>query len=297
MPMGSKLGDYLRVRRERLRPEDVGLPGSDRRRVPGLRREEVALLAGISVEYYLRLEQGRDQHPSDQVLESIARALQLDADAEIYLRELARPVRPARRRAVARAEQVSGSVQSLIDDWATTPALVHGRYMTTLAANAMAIALSPFFAPGVNTMRAAFLEPEMREFYRDWEGMTAKSVSYLRSVIGAADDDPRLIELVGELSLRSDRFRMLWARHDVRHQTSGVSRLLHPQVGALDLRYEKLAIPGAAGQMLVTYHAEPGSLSHEKLRLLGSLAVRPEPGTAVPAEVSLTGESRSTRDE
>jgi transcriptional regulator with XRE-family HTH domain len=268
----SNLGEYLKVRRERLQPEDVGLPSGSRRRVPGLRREEVALLAGISVEYYLRLEQGRDQHPSDQVLESLARALHLDNDAETYLKKLSNPAKPVRRRA-ARPEQVSAGVQSLIDSWPATPALVHGRYMTTLAANSMAVALSPYFAPGVNSLRAAFLEPEMREFYVDWDEMTAKVVAYLRSVIVPAMDDPRVLELIGELSLHSDRFRTLWAKQDVRQKTSGQTRLNHPQVGALDLHYEKLALPGAPGQMLITYHAEPGTPSHEKLALLSHLTV------------------------
>jgi transcriptional regulator with XRE-family HTH domain len=273
MVTASKLGDYLRARRERLRPDEVGLPTGERRRVPGLRREEVALLAGISAEYYLRLEQGRDQHPSDQVLDSIARALRLDTDAETYLHELAKPVRPTRRK--ARPERVSAGVRSLIDNWATTPVMVHGHYMTTLAANPMAVALSPFFAPGVNTLRAAFLEPGMREFYRDWDGMTAKAVAYLRSVVGGALDDPKLAELIGELSLRSDRFRTLWARQDVRQKTSGTTLLLHPQVGPLDLHYEKFALPGTSGQMLVTYHAERDSPSYERLQLLSHLAEKP----------------------
>jgi transcriptional regulator with XRE-family HTH domain len=254
--------------------------------VPGLRREEVALLAGISSEYYLRLEQGRDRHPSDQVLDGIARALQLDADAERYLHEMARPPRPAAlRRAAARPERVSPTVQSLIDNWATTPAMVQGRTMVTLAANPMAVALSPFFAPGANTLRAAFLEPEMRGFYRDWDAMTAKTVAYLRSVAGAAVDDPWVVELIGELSLRSERFRTLWARQDVRRKSSGVSRLLHPQVGPLDLHYEKLDLPGAPGQILVTYHAGPGTESHERLQLLAHLSrtterrASPTPGT------------------
>jgi transcriptional regulator with XRE-family HTH domain len=273
MASGSALGDYPRTRRERLRPQDAGLPGGDRRRVPGLRREEVALLAGISAEYYLRLEQGRDRHPSDQVLDSIARALQLDADSESYLHELARPARPPRRRS-ARADQASQSVQDLIATWTTTPALVQSRYLRTLAANPMAEALSPYFAAGVNTLRAAFLEPEMREFYRDWDEMTAKAVAYLRSVIGATAGDPRLTELIGELSLNSERFRTLWARQDVRHKTSGTTRLRHPQVGPLDLRYEKFPIPASPGQVLVTYHAEPGSPSEEGLRLLAHLAAQ-----------------------
>jgi hypothetical protein len=235
------------------------------------------------MEYYLRLEQGRDQHPSDQVLDSIARALRLDADAETYLRELARPARATRRRSF-RPERVSASVQSLIDNWTTTPALVHGRYMTTLAANSMAVALSPFFSPGVNTLRAAFLEPEMHEFYRDWDEMTTKAVAYLRSVVGGALDDPRLVELIGELSLRSERFRTLWAHQDVRQKTSGVTRLLHPQIGSLDLHYEKLALPSTPGQMLITYHAEPGSPSHEKLQLLAHLTTRPSSGRATATD-------------
>lgn len=143
-----------------------------------------------------------------------------------------------------------------------------------LAANPLAIALSPYFAPGVNTLRAAFLEPEMRVFYRDWDEMTAKAVPYLRSVLGADVDDPRLVTLIGELSLGSERFRTLWARHDVRQKTSGLTRLLHPQVGPLDLRYEKLALPGA-GQMLITYHADPGSDSEDRLRLLATLTPGP----------------------
>jgi hypothetical protein len=202
---------------------------------------------------------------------SLARALQLDADAESYLKKLAEPARPARRRA-PKPEKVGAGVLSLIDSWPTTPALVQGRYLTTLAANPLAVALSPYFAPGVNSLRAAFLEPEMRELYRDWEGMTAKAVAYLRSVIADSLDDPRLLELIGELSVHSERFRMLWARQDVRLKTSGLTQLNHPQVGALDLQYEKLALPGTGGQMLITYHTVPGTPSHEKLELLAHLA-------------------------
>lgn len=279
MATAGKLGDYLRARREQVRPDDVGLPPGQRRRVPGLRREEVALLAGISAEYYLRLEQGRDRHPSDQVLDSIARALRLDTDAEHYLHDLARPASPARQRA-SRTERVSAGVRGLIDSWTGTAALVHGRTMLTLAANPLAVALSPYYAPGVNSLRAAFLEPEMRELFVDWDEMTAKAVAYLRSVIGGAVDDPRIVELVGELSLRSERFRTLWARHDVRQKTSGVTRLRHPQVGPLDLHYEKLALPGTGGQMLVTYHAEPGTPSAERLQLLAHLAADSDLGYA-----------------
>ncbi|MGQ4517043.1 MmyB family transcriptional regulator [Streptomyces sp. DW26H14] len=310
MATTSTLGDYLRVRRERLGPEDAGLPGGSRRRVPGLRREEVALLAGISVEYYLRLEQGRDQHPSDQVLGALARALQLDADAERYLYDLGRPTPPVRRRRPARPERVGAGVRNLIESWPATPALVQGRSMTTLAANRVAVALSPFFAPGVNTLRAAFLEPGMRELYEDWEGMTAKVVAYLRSMAGAEADDPRLVQVVGELSLRSERFRTLWARQDVRLKTSGTSRFRHPQVGALELDYEKLTLPNSPGQVLVTYHARPGTESYEKLELLAHLAREggpwpdprpsghepgPQPSDPEPAPAASRSASRSAR--
>ncbi|MFC4036550.1 helix-turn-helix transcriptional regulator [Streptomyces polygonati] len=303
MATGNRLGDFLRSRRERVGPRDVGLPGGARRRVPGLRREEVALLAGISAEYYLRLEQGRDKHPSEQVLDSIARALLLEPDTAAYLHQLARPPRAAARRDPARPEHVDEGVSALIGNWTTTPALVHGRLMTTLAANPMAVALSPYFAPGVNTLRAAFLEPEMRVFHRDWEAMTAKAVAYVRSLVGAAADDPELIEPIGELSVRSERFRTLWARQDVHRKTSGRTALRHPRVGPLDLRYEKLALPGSPGQMLITYHADPGSESYERLQLLARLAddrlsrttarrASPTPGTPPPPATGRTSPAR-----
>jgi transcriptional regulator with XRE-family HTH domain len=266
MAESSALGDYLRARRELVRPGEAGLPEGGRRRVPGLRREEVALLAGISAEYYLRLEQGRDRHPSDPVLDGIARALRLDTDATAYLHTLARP--PRRRPTPPPSPSsppVGEGVQNLIDNWTTTPAYVQGRGLTVLAANAMATALSPYFAPGVDTVRAAFLAPEMREFYRDWDAMTAKVVPYLRSVLGS--DGPRAAGVAGvlaELRESSERFSTLWERHDVRHQTSGLTRLLHPRVGPLDLHYEKLTLPGR-DQVLITYHARPGSDSERRL--------------------------------
>jgi transcriptional regulator with XRE-family HTH domain len=220
------LAEFLRSKRESLVPEAVGLRNGDRRRVPGLRREEVALLAGISVEYYLRLEQGRDRHPSDQVLNSISQALQLDVDAHAYMLQLARPQRPFRRR--RGGEKVSPHLESMIDQM-SVPAIVQSMISGNLASNAAAQALSPFFAPGVNTFRAAFLEPEMRELYRDWEDMTAKAVANARTMIGHLTDDPRVAELIGELSMKSERFRTLWAKHDVRVKGEGLTRLRHPQ--------------------------------------------------------------------
>jgi transcriptional regulator with XRE-family HTH domain len=276
----NPLGTYLRARREQARPEAARVPDQRNRRVPGLRREEVAFLAGVSSDYYVRLEQGRDKNPSDQVLQSIARALQLDEDATAYLLQLARPA--SRRRRARKPEKVSDSICELIAGWPLTPAYVHGRYMDVLAANHLAADLSPFLVPGRNAILDAFTEPEMRELHQDWEEMTARVVPYLRSVAGPDVDDPRLVELVGELSLRSDRFRTLWARQDVRHRSTGISLLKHPQVGQLELRYEKLLIPVTDVQTLVTYHAQPGSESQERLRLLASIGA-PEAVPRSPA--------------
>ncbi|WFB88548.1 MULTISPECIES: helix-turn-helix transcriptional regulator [Streptomyces] len=264
------LAEYLRARRELVRPADVGIPGHGNRRVPGLRREEVAFLSGVSSDYYVRLEQGRDRHPSVQVLRGIAGALRLDEEATSYLIGLAGA--PAtRRRRPRRPERVGDGIRTLIDTWALTPAYVHGMYMDVLAANRLAVALSPFNAPGHNSVLAAFLEPELRALHTDWEEMTARVVPYLRSVAGPHVDDPRLAEIVGELSVRSERFRRLWARQDVRQKSTGASLFQHPQVGPLELRYEKLLVPGSEQQTLVTYHAVPGSDSEERLKLLASL--------------------------
>jgi transcriptional regulator with XRE-family HTH domain len=276
----NPLGTYLRARREQVRPEAARVPDQRNRRVPGLRREEVAFLAGVSSDYHVQLEQGRDKNPSDQVLQSIARALQLDEDATAYLLQLARPA--SRRRRARKPEKVSDSICELIAGWPLTPAYVHGRYMDVLAANHLAADLSPFLVPGRNAILDVFTEPEMRELHQDWEEMTARVVPYLRSVAGPDVDDPRLVELVGELSLRSDRFRTLWARQDVRHRSTGISLLKHPQVGQLELRYEKLLIPVTDMQTLVTYHAQPGSESQERLRLLASIGA-PEAVPRSPA--------------
>jgi transcriptional regulator with XRE-family HTH domain len=264
------LAGYLRARRELVQPAAAGIPDLGNRRVPGLRREEVAFLAGVSSDYYVRLEQGRDRHPSEEVLISIAHALQLDEEATAYLLRLAKSHSPRRTRP-RQSERVGEGIRTLIDTWPLTPAYIHGKYMDVLASNRLAIALSPFNTPGRNSILAAFLEPEMQELHADWEEMTARVVPYLRSVAGADVDDPRAVEIVGALSVRSERFRGLWARQDVKHKATGTSLLHHPQVGPMQLHYEKLLIPGADGQTLVTYHARPGSDSEERLRLLASL--------------------------
>jgi transcriptional regulator with XRE-family HTH domain len=271
---GNRLGRYLRARRDLVSPAQVGLLSGARRRVPGLRREEVALLAGISPDYYLRLERGRDRNPSPQVLESLARVLQLDDVERTYLLGLAsaRPRAPRRKRpehVPARAHQLLAHLQ--------IPAFVEGRAFDVLASNALAVALSPRLRPGRNRLRSLLLDPEERAFHDDWETATAQAVATLRSTIGDDIDDPRFVELVGELALASQRFRTLWARHDVRPLDGGTTTVHHPVVGDLRLHRDKLPLGDV---LLVVYYPDKGSESDEKLRLLASLA---EPGPAGPA--------------
>ena len=238
--MPDSLGEFL-LRREQLSPDRAGVPGGGRRRVPGLRREEVALLAGVSVEYYLRLEQGRDLHPSDQVLDSIATALQLGDEAAAYLHRLAHPApRPRRRN---RQQPARPALQRLLDNWPLTPAYAAGTSGRVAAANRLAVALCPFFAVGSSPLRAAFLEPGMRDLYPDWDDATAKAVSGLRAMLTLDTADPELLETIGELSIASDRFRTLWARRDVRARTTGLTRMNHPLAGPLELDYEKMILP------------------------------------------------------
>jgi transcriptional regulator with XRE-family HTH domain len=272
MSENNQLGSYLRARRERVLPAEAGLPANGRRRVAGLRREEVALLAGISADYYLRLEQGRDQHPSAPVLDALAGALRLDDDATAYLHRLSAQ-RPRRRRSARRRpERVPDGVRQLVHSRSYMPAFVQGRYLDVLAANPLATALSPSYRVGTNLLRATFLDPEVRELYEDWESTSASVVAAVRALTGPDIDDPYLTELIGELSVRSEEFRGLWARHDVRPRTSGVSTLHHPQVGPIELSYEKLSVTGTDGQLLVVYHAAPGSAAEQALMLLAHLA-------------------------
>ena len=268
---GNRIGEFLRARREQIAPADVGIPLSSRRRVPGLRREEIAVLAGISSEYYLRLEQGREQHPSDAVISGLARALQLDADAASYLSELARPV--VRRPTPPEKERVAVGIRQLLYLWTATPAYVQGRTLDVLASNGAARALSPIFSPGVNLVRAAFLDPDVKALYRDWDRMTSSTVAGLRAQAGNDPSDPQLAGLVDELSSKSPDFARLWARHDVRPKGAGRSFLRHPVVGDLDLRYEKLTVgEGGSGQVVVIYHADPGSPSETNLARLSAEA-------------------------
>ncbi|WIM99496.1 helix-turn-helix transcriptional regulator [Actinoplanes oblitus] len=267
------LGAFLRARRELVTPEEAGIPVVGVRRVPGLRREEVAMLAGISADYYLRLERGRDRHPSVQVLESLARVLRLDDDARAYLLGLAadKPRRPRR----PRRETVPPSTGKLVATL-PLPAFVEGRHMDVLAANPLATALSPRLVRGGNRLRDVFLDPAEQALFPDFELAAGHLVAGFREAVGTDTDDPRCIELVGELSLASPLFRRLWARHDVRPRAGAVVRFDHPQLGELRLNREKLLITGTDGILLVIYHPDQGSADAEKLTLLA--ASLPAPG-------------------
>lgn len=265
---GNALGDYLRARRGQVRPEDVGLIAGARRRVRGLRREELATLAGISSEYYLRLEQGRDQNPSAQILDAIARALQLDIKGTEYLHQLASP--PGVRREQLDLETTADGTDELIDQF-SMPAIVVSRCQDVLAANPIARALSPGFTPGTNFLRWRLFEPAAREFFVDWDEVTDVAVSGLREAAGSDPDDPRLRALVDELSRTSARFRELWARAEVGYRP-GVIHMRHPDVGDLYLHRNRFNIPHSGGQHMLTYRAEPGSESASALEALRSLS-------------------------
>jgi transcriptional regulator with XRE-family HTH domain len=260
----NTLGEYLRLRRGRVRPEDVGLIAGPRRRVDGLRREELAALAGISADYYLRIEQNRNTHPSTQILEALARALRLDAAATTHLHGLARADRPT----YTGTEVVSDDILTLIDQL-PMPAFVAGRCLDCLASNPAARALSPNFAPGHNLLRQLFLDPAERQLHTDWDDTTAGVVSGLRQIAGGATTDPRLHVLVDELCTSSPRFQLLWTRADIGYRPAGTSHMRHPRVGELHLRRNRLLIPDSHGQHLQTYHALPGTDTARRLVRLG----------------------------
>ncbi|HEY7049721.1 MAG TPA: helix-turn-helix transcriptional regulator [Jatrophihabitantaceae bacterium] len=264
--MGENLlGDYLRARRELVRPEEHGLPDLGRRRVPGLRREEVAMLAGISAEYYVRLERGRDRNPSVQVLDALSRVLGLDEESRTYLASLAGAPAPAR----PTVETVPRAVQALVAG-TRGPAFVLGRFMDVLASNAAADLLHHGLPD--NVVRHVFLDPAARTVYPDWDDVAAETVASLRASVAGHLDDARLTRLVGELSLKSAEFRTLWARQDVRAKTSGRKRVHSPEIGEVTVHWEALQVASAPGQVVVTYFAEPGTESQTRLDRLNRKA-------------------------
>ncbi|GAB2602235.1 transcriptional regulator [Paractinoplanes abujensis] len=265
----NALGAYLRARRELVTPEQAGIPDVGVRRVPGLRREEVAMLAGISADYYLRLERGRDRRPSVQVLESIARVLRLDDDHWAHLLSLVAEG-PRRRRRRPRKEVPPAGILKLLDSL-DQPAFIEDRYFDIVASNPPARALSPRFAPGGNQLRDLFLDPSVQALHPEWRNVTECFVANLRQAVGTDTDDPRFIELTGELSLASPRFRQLWGRHDVRGQIGTPIKINHPQVGEMTLNRERLAVGGTEGLQLIVFHPDVRSSDADKLALLASL--------------------------
>ena len=252
--------------------------------MPGLRREEVALLAGVSVDYYTRLERGNLSGVSETVLEALARALQLDEAERAHLFDLARAAQPTPRTRRRPAQQrVRPSVQRMLDAMTGAPAFVRNGRMDILAANRLGRALysQHFDSPHrpANTARFIFLDPRAPDFYVDWEQVASDAVAVLRSEAGRDPYDRDLSDLVGELSTRSELFRTRWAAHNVRFHDTGTKRFHHPVVGDLTLTYETLELVGDSGLMMFVYTAEAGSKSEEALNLLASWTATLEPTT------------------
>lgn len=271
----AELSEFLRGRRARLKPADVGLADyGRRRRVPGLRREELAQVAGVSVSYYTHLEQGNTANTSVEVLEAIARALQLTETEYAYLTQLVKPTRQKASRPAPRTQRLRPAVQQLLDTMSDVPAYVNGFRMDILGWNRLAAALFGNWAEVPpeerNWGRLVFLSPTTRDLFVDWERKAGAVAGILRMHAGSHPEDPRLAALIGELSVRSEDFRRLWAAHEVRRKLRGALRFNHPLVGELTLSYETFPMPDDPDQMLVTYHAEPGSESATALRLLAS---------------------------
>ncbi len=300
----GQIREFLSTRRARISPEQAGLPvyRGARRRVSGLRREEVALLAGISSEYYTKLERGNATGVSESVIDGIAHALQLDGAERTHLLDLLRTAgttRTPRRRTAPR--RVRPTVQRILDSMSGTPAFVLNGRLDILTANDLGLALySPIYADPVrppNNARFIFLDPLATEFFRDWNKIANDTVAMLRAEAGRDPYDRELSDLIGELSTRSDEFRGRWAAHNVRIHTTGVKLLHHPVVGDLDLPFESFPLAADPSQSLLTYTAEPGSPSHDALNLLASWAATPNDVTqAAPTDASKHAQSVETPD-
>jgi transcriptional regulator with XRE-family HTH domain len=293
MDHGNEMRDFLVSRRARITPDQAGLPAyGGNRRVTGLRREEVALLAGVSIDYYTRLERGRAPGASDSVLEGIARALHLDEAERAHLFDLARAAGAAAPRAPRRPapQQVRPSVRLILDSMTTTPAYVRNARLDILAANQLGKAL---FAPVLtspaqpaNNARFLFLDPAAREFYPNWERQAQDVVAMLRTEAGHNPYDKGLSNLIGELSTRSENFRTWWAAHTVRFHRTGVKRFHHPAVGDLTLTYEALDLAADSGLRISAYTAEPGTASDDALKLLATWAATVDQAAGAPVSDS-----------
>jgi transcriptional regulator with XRE-family HTH domain len=271
----AEVREFLASRRARLSPQQAGVPGYGRRRVPGLRREEVAQLAGVSTDYYTRLEKGNLSSASDSVLHAIAAALRLDEAEQAHLLDLARAARSRPREPRRRPQpQVRPSVLHLLESMTASAAFVRNGRLDILAANPLGRALyAPVFddpARPANLARFCFLGHRSAAFYPDWDDAANTTVALLRTEAGRDPYDRALTDLVGELATRSDDFRTRWAAHNVRHHHTGIKHFRHPVVGDLDIPFEALPLPADPGLTLTAYTPEPGSPAEEKLRLLAS---------------------------
>jgi len=299
----TEIREFLATRRAKITPDQAGMPlYGGRRRVPGLRREEVAMLADVSIDYYTRLEKGNVAGVSDEVLGAVARALQLDEAERAHLFDLARAARPRRPPARQRGKQrVQASVQHILDSTATAAAFVRNGRLDLLAANALARALyAPVYADPArpaNLARFCFLDPRSHELYPDWDDVANTTVALLRTEVGRDPLNRDLAGLVGELATTSPEFRTRWAAHDVRLHHAGVKRLRHPVVGMIEVAYTTMDLPAQPGLVLTFYTAEPGSPSEDALRLLASWAAtipegdRQDAGQQTPGAA---GHDRST---
>jgi transcriptional regulator with XRE-family HTH domain len=278
----NELSQFLTSRRAKVTPDQAGLPSYGQRRVPGLRREEVASLAGVSVEYYKRLERGNATGASDQVLDALADALRLDDAERTHLVDLARaasPITPQRRRTGSASQRIRPAVQRILES-IEAPATVSNMRCDYLAANQLGRALyAPLFdsrEQPPNSARFTFLDPTAQEFFLDWEKAAKDLVAALRQMAGRNPYDRALSDLVGELSTRSDPFRTWWAAHNVRYHQTGTKRLHHPVVGDLELSYEVMQIAADTDLRLAVFTAEPATRSEEALNLLASWAATPD---------------------
>jgi len=286
----AQVREFLTSRRERISPAQAGLPayGGGNRRVKGLRREEVALLAGVSIDYYVRMERGNLTGASDAVLDGVASALQLDEAERAHLFDLARAAQPARpRQQRAKNSGVTDGIQQILDAITDAPAWVRNARHDMLAANRLARALyAPVLADPrrpANNARFVYLDPAAREFFADWDRAADDIAAMLRSEAGSNPRDKQLIELIGELSTSSEDFRTRWAAHNVRFHRTGHKRIRHPVVGVLDLDFEAMEFPAHPGLTLLAYTAPAGTPTADSLKLLASWAATAEKAGDLPA--------------
>ncbi|MGC5038640.1 helix-turn-helix transcriptional regulator [Streptomyces sp. DT190] len=291
MSNGTPLGDFLRARREALKPHDVGLPEHGRRRVRGLRREEVALLAGVSSDYYIRLEQGRESSPSPQVVEAVAQALKLNEEATDHLNRLCLAA-SQRPRGWGGQEQVSRQLLELMDGWEHTPAFVLGPALDVLAGNSLATALHGGFERFDNLARMVFADPAGRDFYQEWQRAAHSCVAEIRAAYGYDPESERIAEVVEELSRQSEEFAEIWRMHEVKSKSQEGKHLRHPQVGDLYIKFAAFTVNGAPHQQLVVYQAEPASPTAAAFETLRAMAVAPRQAAVAEPVPGLTANER-----